>query len=303
MSSKSHFFNRGLKPFIATFRTTSANESITLPYNQSGEYSGTIDWGDGTITTNTFENREHIYLTAGDYDITVLGEINYFKFRFVNDSRNKIIEVKQWGAYFILQDDCFYQCQNLILNNVNDAPTIKTNLTRAFRQTSVSLINNSNIWNVIELTSLNQTFYLSSSFNSDLSNWNTENLNNLNQTFRQASSFNSDLSNWNTSKVINMNDCFYEAYAFNQDISNWNFSNTNDLSGFMFGKSSANYNATYYDNLLIKWSLDPSVGGLQSDIISTIDMGTIKYTSTGASARQSILDNNKAQTINDGGQL
>ena len=38
-------------------------------------------------------------------------------------------------------------------------------------------------------------------------------------------------------------------------------------------------------------------------IIGTIDMGNIKYTANGASARASILANNKAVTINDGGQI
>ena len=99
---------------------------------------------------------------------------------------------------------------------------------------------------------------------------------------------------------------FKGAFNFNQDISNWNFSSINsavNMQQFMLSKSSANYDATYYDNLLIKWASSPSVGGLQPNIIGTIDMGTIKYTANGASARASILANNKAQTINDGGQI
>ncbi len=103
-----------------------------------------------------------------------------------------------------------------------------------------------------------------------------------------------------------MNLLFVNCYDFNQDISNWNFSglnNVNGLASFMSGKSDANYDANYYDNLLIKWASSPSVGGLQSNVIGTIDMGSIKYTSAGASARASILANNKAVTINDGGQI
>ena len=49
--------------------------------------------------------------------------------------------------------------------------------------------------------------------------------------------------------------------------------------------------------------IKPKLGGLQPNIIGTIDMGGIKYTANGASARASILANNKAVTINDGGQI
>tara|TARA_R110002051_G_scaffold320686_2_gene406511 strand:- start:27 stop:332 length:306 start_codon:yes stop_codon:yes gene_type:complete len=94
--------------------------------------------------------------------------------------------------------------------------------------------------------------------------------------------------------------------AFNQDISNWDFSglnNANSLRTFFQTQTSATYDATYYDNLLIKWASSPSVGGLQPNIIGFIDMGSIKYTANGAAARASILANNKAVTINDGGQI
>ena len=76
MGNKSHFFRGGLSlPFIATFRTTSANESITLPYVSNGTYSGTIDWGDGTVVENSYENRTHSYAVIGNYDVTVKGDL------------------------------------------------------------------------------------------------------------------------------------------------------------------------------------------------------------------------------------
>ena len=84
MSNKSHFFRQssggGGDAFIATFRTTTANESITLPYLSNGTYSGTIDWGDGTVVANSYANRTHTYINSGDYDVTILGECNGFNF-------------------------------------------------------------------------------------------------------------------------------------------------------------------------------------------------------------------------------
>ena len=48
--------------FITTWRTTTADESITLPISGSDM---TVDWGDGNTTASGSVN--HIYNTAGDY--------------------------------------------------------------------------------------------------------------------------------------------------------------------------------------------------------------------------------------------
>ena len=128
----------------------------------------------------------------------------------------------------------------------------------------------------------------------------------LTGSFQYCENFNNDsLTNWDTSNVTEYRVTFRECFAFNQDISSWDFSGITSyraLQLFMNGKSSANYNAEYYDNLLIKWASSPSLGGLPVGVLTDpIDMGTIKYTANGASARASILANNKAQTIIDGG--
>ena len=289
MGNKSHFFRQssggGGDAFIATFRTATDNESITLPYVSNGTYSGTIDWGDGTIVENSYANRTHIYSVAGDYDITVLGECTDFSYVRVNDTeRRKIINIKNWGTgirfYTASQ---FVSCSNLDITAI-DVPNLDGLLTfdRFFR----------NCFNLV--------------FNESINNWDTHNITDFFDTFQNAYLFNQPLNSWNTCNVRTLSLMFQNAHAFNQDISSWNFSSLNSyssLANFMSGKSDANYNADYYDNLLIKWALDPSVGGLQPNIITTIDMGSIKYTSNGAAARQSILDNNKAQTITDGGQI
>lgn len=333
MGNNVHFFRQssggGGDAFIATFRTTSANESITLPYLSTGTYSGTIDWGDGTVVANSFANSSHTYANSGDYDVTILGEMSYFRFRFVSSSANKIIEVKQWGTFFVLTDSSFYNCSNLILSNVLDTPIVSNLLTNSFRGYTGVLINNINNWDVSNTTTFTSMFdssnfndnisnwdvsnattfkqmFYKSTFNQDISSWDTSSLTSLQNCFYRAGFFNQDISSWNTSSVKFMNTCFRQAISFNQDISAWDFSGLNSsisLSQFMFSKTSTDYDAIYYDNLLIKWASDPSVGGLQSNVIGTIDMGSIKYTSAGASARASILANNKAVTINDGGQI
>ena len=162
--------------------------------------------------------------------------------------------------------------------------------------------------NLTGVTDLSQIFYDCKSliFNESINNWDVQNVRKLKLSFINTDNFNQSLSDWNTSSINDFYGMFWNASAFNQDISSWDFSSITGGGGldvFMYLKNQNNYNPEYYDNLLIKWASDPSVGGLQPNIIGTIKMGTIKYTSNGAAARQSILDNNKAQTINDGGQI
>ena len=291
MGNKSHFFRQssggGGDAFIATFRTTTDNESITLPYVSNGTYSGTIDWGDGTIVENTYENRTHTYINSGDYDVTILGECVGFNFVRVGFSVNKIINIKQWGSGFKLLDDVnggyFRGCRNL-------------NITA------------SDVLNLEQTTILNDLFVYNNilEFNDTINNWDTSNITNMKQVFYDCYLFNQPLNNWGTRNVISMNRLFSSARLFNQDISTWDFSGLNlsdSLFRFMIGKTFNDYNPEYYDNLLIKWASSPNLGGLQPNVIGTIDMGSIKYTANGASARQSILDNNKAVTITDGGQI
>jgi surface protein len=87
---------------------------------------------------------------------------------------------------------------------------------------------------------------------------------------------------------------FYGTIAFNQDISSWDISNVIYLSSFMDVKSTADYD--YYDDLLNAWSLLT----LQNDV--TWGMGSIEYTSAGATARQDIIDN-YSWIITDGGEI
>jgi len=149
------------------------------------------------------------------------------------------------------------------------------------------------------------------SFNQDISSWDTSSMTDIGYLFDDASSFNQDISTnvvtvngvtytaWNTSSVTKMDNMFRDADSFNQDISSWDFSSVTTVRSFMANKTSANYDATYYDNLLIKW--DNAVGGLvfanMTDVV--IGMGTIKYTAAGASARASLVS--KGFIITDGG--
>jgi len=152
-------------------------------------------------------------------------------------------------------------------------------------------------WDVSSVNQFGSTFRHASSFNQPLNSWTIRNDINVDFTslFANATAFNQSIDSWDTSKVTNMNKMFNFANAFNQDISAWDFEGlTNASALFRFikdsGMSTANYTA-----LLIRWAAQDVLDGL------TVDSGTIQYSASAASARQSLLDDD-SWSITDGGQ-
>jgi surface protein len=150
-----------------------------------------------------------------------------------------------------------------------------------------------NSWNTSAVKSMNSMFANATAFNQSLNSWNTSAVTDMSYMF-YGTIFNQSLNSWNTSAVTDMSYMFYGTIAFNQDISSWDISNVIYLSSFMDGKSTADYD--YYDDLLNAWSLLT----LQNDV--TWGMGSIEYTSAGATARQDIIDN-YSWIITDGGEI
>jgi surface protein len=254
-------------PFISVWRTTSIGETITLPYDVSGTYSGTIDWGDSSSSVNSYANRSHSYTTPGDYTITITGTINGFSFSHNNTNILNILRIEQWGNVIISNTGSqFSNCSNLTLSTVTDIPNL-TSITSPgflamfFNCGSLSTINNLNSWNVSGVTNMTGMF-ASSSFNQDISSWNVSGVTTMfgmfsNTPFNQdisswdvsnvtvmtgmfiSTPFNQPIGSWNVSGVTNMASMFNNATAFNQDISSWDVSNVTTMNG-MFGSSSSN---------------------------------------------------------------
>jgi hypothetical protein len=84
--------------FISVWVTTTSSESIMLPYETMGSYNGTIDWGDGSTSVNSYVNRAHTYTTPGTYTITITGTLIGWSFLVNLISSSKIYEVLQWGC-------------------------------------------------------------------------------------------------------------------------------------------------------------------------------------------------------------
>ena len=197
--------------FTSIWRTTTDNESITLPTLTNYK----VNWGDGTTTTDT---NTHVYVTAGDYEVRIYGDVSDFIFNNTGD-KDKIISISNY-ANSRISATAFYGCSNLSsISGKFDNPF--GSLGACFRDCSVFNSDLSGL-DVSNVTNLSTMFRGATLFNGDISNWDVSNVNNLGSLFYQASSFNGDISNWDVSKVSSMAAMMFSASSFNGDLSQWN---------------------------------------------------------------------------------
>ena len=88
--------------FRSVWKTTGPSQEIILPIHEGGEYNFTVDWGDDSepqqVTSHNHEHRKHTYDRADTYTIIITGKLIGFNFNKVIGSREKIIEIKEWGG-------------------------------------------------------------------------------------------------------------------------------------------------------------------------------------------------------------
>lgn len=205
-------------------KTAFTRFKIPLTFEVGAVYNFAVDWGDNTRSfiykQGTYDSTnlaEHIYTSAGQYIITIVGSIEGFSFN--NSSSAKLLlEVISWGDLKFNGSEggvgyYFYGCSNL-------TKIPNTDIALLFRGTANNL-------------NFSGFFYLCSLFTSELSNWNTTRVVNMSFMFDGAKLFNSSLINWVTGNVTTMKNMFQEAEEFNQQIGGWDTSNVTDMS-FMF---------------------------------------------------------------------
>lgn len=233
--------------FLSVWRTTGSTESITLPYTVSGTYSGTIDWGDGNTSTNSYANRTHTYSTPGDYTVTIYGTTDGWSFNNTGD-KLKIREILRWGPWKSTSvSSNFYGCSNLVLTGVTDTPDLSTttNLTAMFYGcSSITSINNINSWNISNITNINSMFRGCTNWDDNIGNWDVSNVVIFTYAFR-ATKFDNGGSNsigdWIFKNGASITAMFYESTYFNRDVGNWDLSNVNgDIDSLFYGATSFN---------------------------------------------------------------
>ena len=317
-----------LTEFISVWDTTlgDGNPSISLPLVASGNYNFSVNWGDGnTDTITAYDQAEilHNYSTGGVYTITITGTIEGWSFAKMGGDCPKITSITNIGPLKLGNEGAyFYGCSNLttiggifdltgttIFNNMFNSCTSLTSVNGIGSWNTSAVISMKNVfngatnfnqniggWDVSAVSSMGGMFAAATSFNQPLNSWNVSSVIDMGYMFQNATSFNADINGWDVSSVTSMYGMFQEATSFNGNIGGWDVSSVTDMGNFMYGKTSADFNPLTYDNILNSWSLI----NLQPNV--TWGMGSIEYTSAGATARQDIIDN-YSWTITDGGEI
>ena len=262
--------------FITTWRTTTPNESITIPTNGSG-YNYDLTTSDGQSFTSLTGNQVITFASAGDYDVSISGDFPRIYINNNATNKVKLIDIKQWGnIVWSSFANAFYGCSNLV-GSFTDAP------------------------NIASVTTLERAFYQCSIFNQNIGSWDVSNVTNMNRTFFQAFAFNQPIGNWDVSNVTNMNRTLFQNTNFNQSL-NWDVSSATDMTLLLSGAtlSTANYDATLINLESKLQATYPNGNGYTANISTSF--GSSEYTGGGAAATaRASLVSNFGWSLVDGG--
>jgi surface protein len=248
-------------PFVSNWDTTQTSggsslaNQIQLPLEIGGTYNFTVDWGDGSpIDTITVWNDPltlHTYALAGTYVLTIMGQIEGFRFNNTGD-RDKLLNISSWGSDFRLGNSAnyFFGCTNLDLSGVSDILDLTgtLNMSSAFEGcNSLTTVNNMDLWDTSSVQFMNSMFAFATSFNQPIGTWNTSSVTDMTGMFFNATSFNQPIGTWDISSVQFLTFMFNNATSFNQPIGTWNTSSvTNMISVFN--------NATSFNQPIGTWN-------------------------------------------------
>lgn len=231
-------------PFISTWRTTAAGETIVLPLPASGAtYNFKVDWGDSTsVTTHTDYNVSHTYAVAGDYTVTITGTMEAWSFNGTG-SKDKIRQVTDFGEMgWKNLYGAFKGCQNLTTFNGGVYAQV-TNMGSMFAEAPL-VTPNTSTWNTSNVTNMSSLFYHAIAATPDTTNWDTSNVTVMESMFDGATLANPNTMNWNTSQVSFMRYMFRNATAANPNTATWNTASVTNMGGMFQGAINANPNTS-----------------------------------------------------------
>jgi len=225
--------------------------TYSLPYTSDGNYSGTIYWGDGTTSVNSYANKDHIYTSPGEKYVIIQGEVGKF-----NNIENTLINIDQFGLSFSPESVSFNNLQGDILTDeildLSDTLSLKD-----FVSNSPNLI-----------------------YNGLFPDLTTDNIETMENAFKNATSMNQDISVWNYSGLnsINSLDGFmegkdhtnFECEYYTSLLAKWNLTqalgglSSSDLSGGTIHMGGIMYD---YEAILDRQSL------LDNKVTTIIDGG------------------------------
>ena len=241
-------------PFVTTWETTTANESITIPTNGGTDitdYDFEIDWGDGTVEQITGDDPDpsHSYATAGTYSVSITGTFPHFYLNvdIVEDQNTtgqnkhegrqvRATELGASGGSKSTTDISTAQSPIKLMRTASAGPQ-KASAGKNAGETleNAEKLQSINQWGTIQWESMDSAFQ--GAVNMTYTATDTPDLSgiiSMQAMFEDARLFNGNIGDWDTSTIENMSGLFFDAEAFNQDISGWDVSNVTDMSG-MFG--------------------------------------------------------------------
>ena len=233
--------------FVTVWKTTSADESITIPVgNAVGSY--TVDWGDDTAPTTHTSNATHTYAATGNHTVSTSGDFTRIHLDGNSTNAPKLVSIEQWGDIrWTSMARAFYGASSMVLN-ATDSPDLSrmTNMTEMFRGAS-SFNGNLSAWDVSSVTDMEHMFRGARAFDGNISGWNVSNVKDMSFMFAYTDVFNQPLNAWDVSGVTEMNDMFRSATSFNQSLGDWDVSSVENM-GHMFR------NADSFNRPLSDWN-------------------------------------------------
>ncbi|MFV0553609.1 MAG: BspA family leucine-rich repeat surface protein [Mangrovibacterium sp.] len=245
--------------FTSIWRTTTPNETVTLPLHPDGEYDCWVDWGDGSEKTkldiSAYNNTQaqHKYVEPGEHEVKISGKFKGFRFSSninVNQEvyryAQQMKEITNWGSCEFLDVENQFNQTAIERMETADKPNLAqvSTMESWFCRTPAFTGEGIEDWDVSQVKNMERMFSEATAFNADLSRWNVGQVTTMQRMFYRAYAFNNggvDLE-WGskTSRVTDMESMFYQATAFNQDISSWDVSSVENMHQMFYDNPAFN---------------------------------------------------------------
>ncbi|WP_418500869.1 BspA family leucine-rich repeat surface protein [Flagellimonas sp.] len=282
--------------FVTTWRTTVADEEIVISTNLSLTYDYTIDWGDGTVEEiNTSDKPSHVYATAGDHTVAILGQFPHIRMGDNSLMASKLLSVDQWGnIQWESMAGAFGYCSNMTYK-ATDVPDLSQVTDMSYMFHNATAFNGDiSAWDPSDVVDMEAMFFGATAFNQDIGGWDVSSLENAAYMFANATSFNQPIGNWTsyTANVTTMEGMFTGATSFNQGLALWDTSSVTSMEGMFRNATAFNGNVLDWDTSSVTTMENMFNGATSFNVIlSEFDISSVTNMA-------GMLDNTALTTLN-----
>ena len=218
----------GQIPFVTTWKTDAANQTVSIPLVGSGM---TVHWGDGSTSTGVSATATHTYANPGTHVVSVYGGLQAISLGGHPDAA-RLASIAHWGdASWTTMRSAFAGSANMVYAAA-DAPDLSRVADMSGMFEGAALFNGDiSSWDVSSVRDMSWMFFNADSFNQPLDTWDISSVTNMSGLFAGADIFNQPLDTWDVSSVTDMSWMFYGADIFNQPLGSWDVSSVTDMYG------------------------------------------------------------------------